>query len=242
MTTVSVVIPVLDDAAHLRRCLASLAAQTRPADEVVVVDNGSSDDSAAVAGSFGARVVAEPVRGIPAAAATGYDAATGDVIARCDADSRLPADWIEHIVRVFERNPHLDAVTGPGWFHDLPWGMRHLAGCFYFVGLFAGFGSAIATIPLWGSNMALRASAWREISGRVHRHAPGIHDDLDLSCVLGPTARVRLMPGVGVAVAGRMFASPAAARQRFSWALATLRLNRADLGTVDRWAIRRGLR
>ena len=242
MTTVSVVIPVLDDAAHLRTCLASLAAQTRPADEVVVVDNGCSDDSAAVARAFGARVVVEPVRGIPAAAATGYDAASGDVIARCDADSRLPVDWIEHLVRVFERNPHLDAVTGPGAFHDLPRGVRHVAGGFYLVGLFAGFGSAIANIPLWGSNMAMRADAWREVSGRVHRVTPGIHDDLDLSCVLGPRARIRFMPGVGVEVAGRMFSSPGAARQRFAWAMATLRLNRADLGTVDRWAIRLGLR
>lgn len=239
---VSVVIPVLDDAAHLRTCLASLAAQTRPADEVVVVDNGSTDESAAVARSFGARVVPEPVRGIPAAAATGYDAATGDVIARCDADSRLPADWIEHVVRVLERNPHLDAVTGPGSFHDLPRGVRHVAGGFYLIGLFAGFGSAIANIPLWGSNMAMRADAWREVSDRVHRETPGIHDDLDLSCVLGPRARVRFMPGVGVEVAGRMFSSPGAARQRFAWAMATLRLNRADLGTVDRWAIRLGLR
>lgn len=239
---VSVVIPVLDDAAHLRACLASLAAQTRPADEVIVVDNGSTDESAAVARAFGATVVPEPVRGIPAAAATGYDAATGDVIARCDADSTLPADWIEHLVRVFGRNPHLDAVTGPGSFHDLPRGMRHLAGGFYFVGLFAGFGSAIANIPLWGSNMAIRASAWREVSDRVHRTTPGIHDDLDLSCVLGPRARIRYMPGVGVGVAGRMFSSPAAARQRFAWAMATLRLNRADLGTVDRWAIRLGAR
>jgi GT2 family glycosyltransferase len=43
---VAVVIPNWNGAAHLRRCLAGLAAQTRPADEVVVVDNGSSDESA----------------------------------------------------------------------------------------------------------------------------------------------------------------------------------------------------
>ena len=83
-------------------CLQSLSAATYPRTFIVVVDNGCSDDSAAVARAFGARVVPEPVRGIPAAAATGYDAATGDVIARCDADSRLPADWIEHVVRVLD--------------------------------------------------------------------------------------------------------------------------------------------
>ncbi|MBN6828941.1 glycosyltransferase, partial [Micrococcus luteus] len=55
--TVSVVVPVLDDAEHLRVCLALLAAQSRPALEVVVVDNGCVDDSAVLARAAGARVV-----------------------------------------------------------------------------------------------------------------------------------------------------------------------------------------
>ena len=46
MTGVSVVIPVKDDGPRLRRCLRALAMQTRPPDEIVVVDNGSTDDSA----------------------------------------------------------------------------------------------------------------------------------------------------------------------------------------------------
>jgi glycosyltransferase involved in cell wall biosynthesis len=73
--TVSVVIPVRDDAGHLRACLRALAGQTVAPDEIVVVDNASSDDTAEVARAAGARVVREPVVGIPAAACTGYDAA-----------------------------------------------------------------------------------------------------------------------------------------------------------------------
>ncbi|MDX6367652.1 MAG: hypothetical protein QOK30_2728, partial [Nocardioidaceae bacterium] len=66
--TVSVVIPVRDDAAALRGCLHSLTCQTMAPMEIVVVDNASTDDSAAIAIRYGARIVAEPVVGIPAAA------------------------------------------------------------------------------------------------------------------------------------------------------------------------------
>ena len=99
MIRLSVVVPVLDDAAHLEECLRALARQTLAPYEVVVVDNGSSDDSVAVAQRHGARVVHEALRGIPSAAARGYDAATGDVIVRCDADTRAPVDWLERVHR-----------------------------------------------------------------------------------------------------------------------------------------------
>ncbi|HCG15916.1 MAG TPA: glycosyl transferase, partial [Micrococcus luteus] len=63
-----------------RVCLALLAAQSRPALEVVVVDNGCVDDSAVLARAAGARVVREPRRGVPAAAAAGLDAAVGELL------------------------------------------------------------------------------------------------------------------------------------------------------------------
>jgi glycosyltransferase involved in cell wall biosynthesis len=64
MTSISVVIPCRNDAEMLAACLDALAGQTRAADEIVVVDNASTDDSAAVARAAGARVVPEPRVGI----------------------------------------------------------------------------------------------------------------------------------------------------------------------------------
>ena len=64
MGTISVIVPSLNDAGYLAVCLDALAMQTRRADEVIVVDNGSTDATAAVARATGARVVDQPVRGM----------------------------------------------------------------------------------------------------------------------------------------------------------------------------------
>ena len=121
--TVSVVIPVKDDARRLAVCLAAIRRQTVAPLEVVVVDNGSTDASAAVARAGGARVVREEHAGIPAASAAGYDAAIGDVIARLDADSIPPAEWVETIRGHLTERPDLQGFRTifVHWPHDLPW-------------------------------------------------------------------------------------------------------------------------
>lgn len=238
---VSVVIPVRDDAAALRRCLAHLASQTVAPHEVLVVDNGSIDDSASVAQAAGARVVVEAQRGIPAAAARGYDAATGDVIARCDADTVLPPDWIERIRDAFDADPELEGLTGPGRFHDLPTQWTGLASAFYAFGTFVGGGAAMANVPLWGSNMALRRTAWLRVADRVERADAGVHDDLDLTMQLGPRARLRFDSQLRVGAEGRFFHSRRDAGDRVRIAMRTFRRNWAAGGSAGhRWVRRAG--
>lgn len=237
--TVSVVIPVLNDAGPLAECLAHLARQSRRAEEVLVVDNGSTDGSAQLAREWGARVVEEPVRGIPAAAATGYDAAGGSVIVRCDADTRAPADWLERVVAAFEADPGLDAVTGPGLFYDPPGLCGRVLSALYMSGYRWAAGSTLAGTPLWGTNFALRADAWVSVRERVRRDRADVHDDLDLSFHLHLDGRrVRFLPQLRVRAAGRMFRSRAQVRRQFSLAAQTLRLNWAELSPGQRWVQR----
>ncbi|MGQ0831463.1 MAG: glycosyltransferase family 2 protein [Microthrixaceae bacterium] len=80
-----VVLPALDEAAALPAVLARLPDGYR----AIVVDNGSTDDTAAVAVSLGARLVREPRRGFGAACAAGLAAATAEIVAFCDADGSL---------------------------------------------------------------------------------------------------------------------------------------------------------
>jgi glycosyltransferase involved in cell wall biosynthesis len=201
--TVSVVIPVKNDAALLRVCLAALAAQTRKPDEIIVVDNASSDDSAEVARLSGACVVREERPGIAAAASTGYDAASEDIIVRCDADSVPPTDWIERIVEAFE-NPRLEALTGPGEFPDLGRVGQRLARMLYTEAYFVLLGLLLGQSPLFGSNAAMRATTWRRVRDSVHRDDPNVHDDLDLSIQLAP-GTIRLDRSLGVPVSSRPF-------------------------------------
>lgn len=235
----SVVIPVLDDAAHLRDCLALLARQTRPPEEVVVVDNGCTDDSAAVARAAGARVVVEPVRGIPAAAAAGYDAAVGELLLRCDADTRVPADWVERIVARFAAEPVLVGITGPGRFYDQPRRRGRIRSHAYTLAYRFGAGAALAGTPLWGSNCAFRAAAWRAVREDVHR-GPDVHDDLDLSFHLHRAAPggVRFDPRLRVGAAGRIFHSLPGRIRQGRMAAATLRRNWAELSPGMRWVRR----
>ena len=222
---ISVVIPVRDDAPLLEVCLRALAQQTRRADEIVVVDNGSSDDTVAVAERYGARVVTEPVQGIPRASAAGYDAATGDIIARLDADSRPGPDWVERIERTFRAREDLDFLTGdPRFYGATPlvhWMGEHL----YIGGMYATFTPLLGHAPLYGSNMAMRASTWRTLSGEVHREERDIHDDFDLSFHVRPGMTVLRDRGLVVEVSARPFQDWASLRRRLSYVWPTVRLH-----------------
>ena len=238
--TVSVLIPVRDDAPALEGCLRLLARQTAAPDEVVVVDNGSTDDSAAVARRWGAVVVVEPRVGIPAAAAAGYDAARGDIIARLDADSRPGPRWLETALEHLAAAPHLDALTGTGVFHDLPRGTRTLASVGYLGSYYVLTHLAVGNVPLWGSCMAVRRVAWLRVREAVVREDGEVHDDLDLAFKLGPRARTRFVRDWRVGVDARSLRGRAQRRKRLERAWRTLDLNWRESPPWERWAERVG--
>jgi glycosyltransferase involved in cell wall biosynthesis len=78
--------------------------------QVLVVDNGSTDDTAKRASEAGADVVSEPIRGYGKALKTGFSAASGDIIMTADADATYPLDAIPSLLDVFDRDG-LDFLT-----------------------------------------------------------------------------------------------------------------------------------
>ncbi|MGH3787592.1 MAG: glycosyltransferase family 2 protein [Pseudonocardiaceae bacterium] len=92
--TVDIVLPCLDEAEALPDVLAAMPADYR----VLVVDNGSTDDTAAVAACCGVTVISEPRRGYGAAVHAGLLAATAELVGVLDADGSLPPQALPQLV------------------------------------------------------------------------------------------------------------------------------------------------
>ena len=110
--TFSVIVCAHNEARYLPACLHSLLAQTRLPDEILVVNNASTDETRAVALQIPhVRVVDEPRKGLVVARETGRRAATGDILVYLDADCRAPLTWLARIERRFVSAPRPDCAV-----------------------------------------------------------------------------------------------------------------------------------
>ena len=99
---VSVICTILNEGESIRRLMDSLVVQTRPPDEVVIVDGGSRDNTVAIvreyADRLSLRVLVEPGANISRGRNVAIEAATGDVIASVDAGVWLEVVWLERLI------------------------------------------------------------------------------------------------------------------------------------------------
>lgn len=178
--SLSIVIPVYNEEDLLGACLQSIAAQTIAPDEVIVVDNNSTDRSVEIARSFPfVKVVAESKQGIVYARNTGFDAVNSDIIGRIDADTILPRDWVARIKDYYANEEHmLRAVTGSGYYYNLH--LPRLNGWAQSLPLFDLHRLIIGYGALWGSNMALPRLHWQKVRQMLCMRSD-IHEDHDLA-------------------------------------------------------------
>ena len=99
--TASVIIPVYNGAQTLPACLQALQQQNRPPEEIIVVDDGSTDQSVAIANEFEVRVVSQPNAGPAVARNLGARLAKGDILLFTDADCAPAVDWTEQMLAPF---------------------------------------------------------------------------------------------------------------------------------------------
>jgi cellulose synthase/poly-beta-1,6-N-acetylglucosamine synthase-like glycosyltransferase len=110
---VSVIVPVRDGEPMIADCLDSILTADYPADrrEILVIDNGSSDGTAALIRARPVRYLHEPRRGVSNARNRGIAESTGEILAFVDADCLVEPQWLGELVRAFE-DPEVGAVAG----------------------------------------------------------------------------------------------------------------------------------
>jgi len=195
---ISVIVCAHNEAQYLSACLHSLLAQSRIPDEILVINNASTDSTRAVADAIPhVRVADEPRKGLVVARETGRVIATGDILVYLDADCRAPLMWLERIERRFAADPVLIAMSGPYRFYDWDWWGRLLIRAYDYTlapatQFLVKYLLRIGTI-FYGGNFAVRRSALQRIGGfdtSIEFHG----EDTNVGRRLFAVGRVSLFP------------------------------------------------
>ena len=111
--SLSIIVPVYNNSRDLKECLSAIKAASSPNTEIIVVDDGSTDDTFSTASRFGVRTL-QLAKNSGVAAARNYGArhAQGEILFFVDADVVIPLGAVKRVIEVFEENPALTAVFG----------------------------------------------------------------------------------------------------------------------------------
>ncbi|WP_137726602.1 glycosyltransferase family A protein [Prescottella subtropica] len=243
--TLTVVIPAYNEQDYIQACLDALIAQISDIDEIIVVDNNSTDNTAQVvheaqSRSDKIRLLSETEPGVPYALYAGFHAATSDLIARIDADTFVSAGWAAAIKAFFIKFPDYSAGTGLATMHDMP-----------FQGFFVRLqrpireriaskfeaGECLDTSGVVGFNGVITSKIWAEISSRVS-YRRDIHENTDMSlCILEQGGKIGVVPGMNAKISGRRYLStPWSYFKYASCEPNAFKLHKKRAGFVATWA------
>ncbi len=173
----SLIIPVFNEEKYIANCLDSVMKQRTAPDEVIVVNNNCTDGTLDIVKKYPhIRIVDEKQQGMIAARNAGFNAASGEVVARCDADTKLPPNWIARIHRNFEHHA-IDALTGLVMFYDAPIKTSLIARAY--LDLMKPLLRGKET--LMGPNMVIKKTMWEQVKNNVCLNDKEVHEDIDLA-------------------------------------------------------------
>jgi len=177
--TLSVIVPVYNSAGYLRSCLEHLRQSTDSDYECIVVDDGSTDQSAETAREFGARVLQTGRRGGPAFARNlGAREATGEILFFIDADVCVYPHTLARVRANFEQDPALTAVIGS--YDDQPEAQDFLSLYRNLMHCYVHHRSRREACTFWSGCGAIRKSVFQEYSGFDESYDRPAIEDIEL--------------------------------------------------------------
>jgi glycosyltransferase involved in cell wall biosynthesis len=202
---ISVIIPVYNEEENIGTCLDHIVNQEEKADEIIIVDNNCTDKTVEIAKKYGARVVCEKTQGMIPTRNKGYNSAQYEIIARTDADTHVPKNWIKLIKENFAKNENLVGLSGPASFYDFPIDDKFQYSQWENKAIFALIKSQIGHDTLYGPNLAIKKSAWEKINQEVCLDDKLVHEDTDLAIHLGKIGEIKIDPNLIVRTSFRRF-------------------------------------
>ncbi len=180
---VSIIVPARNEEKFIEPCINSMRSQDFDDYEIIVVDNASNDNTAAIAQSMGVRVISEPKIGLPAARESGRKFARGELLVFIDADTVIPSSYLSTIYKYFKEHEEIVAVSNPYLFYDSGQIMNILAKIF-FHWLFPQYSKILRAFHmsgmLFGGSFAVRREIL-EKTGGFSEHITFHGEDTDLS-------------------------------------------------------------
>jgi glycosyltransferase involved in cell wall biosynthesis len=189
--SISFVVPCFNEEKNIGSCVESIQREAKMFAcnfEIIVVDNLSTDGTAALARRHGARVVRCEQKGVVWARRAGCGASTCEFVACVDADNVLPKGWLQSAFAGF-RSDQVVAVTGPVVFHDLPTSIRVLS-----IGFFLSAWILHQFMPMMqGGNFVVRRSALEEVGG-FDTSCAFYGEDTAQAVLLSKVGRIKFIP------------------------------------------------
>lgn len=196
--SISVIIPVFDGGQAFQKCLESLDKVSLRPDQIIVVDDGSSDRSASRAREMGFEVISTPRRmGAANARNLGAKHAIGEFLFFVDADCSVKPDVVQRVRSYIEKYPQIDAFVGS--YDDAPTASNLLSQYKNLLHHLTHQRSAPEGYTFWGACGVIRREVFEQLGGFDRSYSEASIEDIELGYRLTAAGKkIRMCPDLQV--------------------------------------------
>lgn len=206
MKKITVIIPAYNEEKNIKEAIELLKKQDYGNFDIIVVDNNSKDNTNEIAKKTGVTVLLETKKGTNNALESGRRAATGEIIARMDADCLPEAWWLSRAAKHFD-NEKVSGLTGPYDYYDSKASFRlpslFIQKYIYFITNYLVQAVGLGAV-MTGGNSFMRASSLEKVGG-FDTTITFYGDDTDTAKKMSKIGKVVFDPGLTIKTSARRF-------------------------------------